>query len=324
MDSFLITGGAGFIGSHVVEKIIAAYPDASINILDKMTYAADYQNVVGFLDPGKCRLVCGDVIDESLCLELTKKADCVIHLAAESHVDNSFGNSLRFTHSNTLGTHTLLEAARVSNVQLFLHVSTDEVYGEIDKGEFTESSPLLPSNPYSGSKAAADMIVHSYICSFKMPVIKVRSNNIFGIRQYPEKIIPRVTLQQLLGKKMTIHGDGSHRRRYLAAEDFSEALLTLIRRGEVGQTYNVGTEHEYSNMEIAQLVCEGLGREFDYVVEHVADRPFNDARYAVKFDRIKALGWRPKRHLEDEIERIIYWYKDNMSRYAHLIETGAI
>lgn len=324
MNKILITGGAGFIGSHVLERIIATYPDASITILDKMTYAADYQNIVHLLNPSKCRLIVGDVCDLDLCLELTRGIDCVIHMAAESHVDNSFGNSLTFTRSNALGTHTLLEAARVADVKLFVHVSTDEVYGEIDDGEFTESSPLLPSNPYSGSKAAADMIVHSYVCSFKMPVIKVRSNNIFGIRQYPEKIIPRFALQKLHGKPMSIHGDGSNRRRYLAAEDFAEAIATLIEHGKVGEIYNIGTTDEFTNLEIAGLICESLGGTVDDSVTYVGDRPFNDSRYAVKFDKISALGWKPRRHLQDEIHKVTNWYRENQARYQFLIEQGDI
>jgi len=324
MNKILITGGAGFIGSHVLERIIAAYPDASITILDKMTYAADYQNIVHLLNPSKCRLIVGDVCDLDLCQELTRGTDCVIHMAAESHVDNSFGNSLTFTRSNALGTHTLLEAARVADVKLFVHVSTDEVYGEIDDGEFTESSPLLPSNPYSGSKAAADMIVHSYVCSFKMPVIKVRSNNIFGIRQYPEKIIPRFTLQKLHGKPMSIHGDGSNRRRYLAAEDFAEAIITLISHGKVGEIYNIGTTDEFTNLEIAGLICDALGGNIEDSVTYVGDRPFNDSRYAVKFDKISALGWKPRHHLQDEIKKVTNWYRENHARYQFLIERGEI
>ena len=324
MNKILITGGAGFIGSHVLERIIAAYPDTSITILDKMTYAADYQNIVHLLNPSKCRLIVGDVCDLDLCLELTRGTDCVIHMAAESHVDNSFGNSLTFTRSNALGTHTLLEAARVADVKLFVHVSTDEVYGEIDDGEFTEASPLLPSNPYSGSKAAADMIVHSYVCSFKMPVIKVRSNNIFGIRQYPEKIIPRFTLQKLQGKPMSIHGDGSNRRRYLAAEDFAEAITTLMAHGKVGEIYNIGTTDEFTNLEIAALICESLGGTVEDSVTYVGDRPFNDSRYAVKFDKISALGWKPRHNLQDEIDKVTNWYRENQARYQFLIERGDI
>ena len=320
MDNILITGGAGFIGSHVVEKIVADYPKASITILDKMTYAADFENIAHIVDRDKRRLVVGDVCDFELCSSLMHDIDCVIHTAAESHVDNSFGNSLAFTRSNTLGTHTLLEAARINSVKLFVHVSTDEVYGEIDNGVFTEESHLCPSNPYSGSKAAADMIVNSYLHSFDLPVLMVRSNNIVGIRQYPEKIIPKFSMQAMCDRQMTLHGNGMNRRRYLAVEDFSEAIVVLIQKGKVGEIYNVGTQDEYSNLDIAKMICDAFDKDTNKDICFVQDRPFNDSRYAVQFDKIAALGWRPTRHLPDEIPNITNWYRDHIKRYLHLFQ----
>src|SRR5882757_9745274 len=173
MKNILITGGAGFIGSHVVERMMREYPDANIYILDKMTYAADIRNLDGLLDWQRCHLIVGDLTDFDLCSRVTRDMDCVLHLAAESHVDNSFGNSLQFTRSNALGTHSLLEACRVNKVKKFVHVSTDEVYGEIAEGMHLETDGLDPTNPYSASKAAADMLVNSYVHCFKMPVISV-------------------------------------------------------------------------------------------------------------------------------------------------------
>lgn len=324
MNKIVITGGAGFIGSHVVDRFVAEYPKAHIAILDKMTYAADYDNIAHVLERGLRQLYVGDVCDFDLCSRLTQDADLVLHLAAESHVDKSFGNSLRFTQSNALGTHTLLEACRVNEVGRFIHVSTDEVYGEIHEGLHVETDFLDPTNPYSASKAAADMIVNSYIRSFKTPIISVRANNIFGTRQYPEKIIPRFTLLSLYGQKLTLHGDGLNRRRFLAAQDFAEALAMLSTKGILGEIYNIGTEMEYTNIQVAELVCARFGRKIEDVAEFVPDRPFNDSRYAVNSDKIHALGWTAKRPLEKHLDEVIDWYRDNMARYQHVFEPYAL
>ncbi len=316
MNNFLITGGAGFIGSHVVERMLREFPRARFTILDKMTYAADIRNLDGMLDWQRCNLVVGDLADFALCTRVTKDVDCVLHLAAESHVDNSFGNSLQFTHSNTLGTHCLLEACRINEVPRMIHVSTDEVYGEIAEGAHTEVDLLNPTNPYSASKAGADMMVISYIHSFKMPITIVRGNNIFGTRQFPEKIIPKFTLQALGGQKLTLHGDGNNRRRFLAVEDFAESLVVLLDRGEHGEIYNVGTEHEFKNIEIARMICELTERSFDEAVIFVRDRPFNDFRYAMDSHKMHALGWSPKKHLTDALPALVRWYQEHRDRYA--------
>jgi len=320
MNNILVTGGAGFIGSHLVERLAASYPDAAITILDKMTYAADIENLDKVLKRYQRRLVVGDVCDFDLCAKLTKNIDCVIHTAAESHVDNAFGNSLQFTKSNTLGTHTLLEASRLNSVPLFLHLSTDEVYGEIDEGSFHEDSILNPSNPYSGSKASAEMIVNSYRHSFKMPIVTVRANNIFGKRQYPEKIIPKFTLQFLTGNKMTIHGNGKNTRRYLAVEDLAEAIVMLLEKGVRGETYNIGSEEEYSNIKITTMICNILGADFDQVVRFVDDRPFNDSRYSIDCKKIHSLGWQPTRQLKSTLREIVSWYVDNKERYKNIFD----
>jgi len=265
-------------------------------------------------------LCVGDLCDLEFCKKVTLNADLVLHLAAESHVDNSFGNSLGFTRSNTLGTHTLLEACRINQIDKFVHVSTDEVYGEIHKGVHVESDVLDPTNPYSASKAAADMVVKGYIRSFHMPIITVRANNIYGIRQYPEKLIPRFTLLCLNGQKLPLHGDGRHRRRFLAAEDFAEALMILIKKGKVGEVYNVGSEIEYANIEVAEMIAERLGRSTKDLFLFVEDRPFNDARYAIDSTKIHALGWSPTRPLECHLGEVIEWYRANSDRYAHLLD----
>jgi UDP-glucose 4,6-dehydratase len=318
MNKIVITGGAGFIGSHVAEKMAQEYPEAEIHILDKMTYAADFENISHLLKRGQRCLCVGDLCDFEFCLRVTKDADLILHLAAESHVDNSFGNSFLFTQSNTLGTHTLLEATRVNKIPKFIHVSTDEVYGEIRSGFHKETDILNPTNPYAASKAAADMIVNSYIRSFKLPIVSVRANNIYGTRQYPEKLIPRFTLLGLTGQKFTVHGDGSHSRRFLAAEDFAEAMLLLIQKGEVGEIYNIGSDSEYTTLQIVELISKDLGVSASTMTEFVGDRPFNDCRYAIDCSKVLALGWKQRRPLKNHLSEVIEWYKRNIRRYEHV------
>lgn len=319
----VITGGAGFIGSHVVERVAVEFPNADISIIDKMTYAADVRNINHLLDwtgPSRVKLHVGDICDPALCRRVTERADLVLHLAAESHVDNSFGNSVQFTLTNTLGTHTLLEACRLNKIPKIIHVSTDEVYGEIASGSHTETDLLMPTNPYSASKAGADMIAMGYIHSYRLPLMITRANNIFGIRQYPEKLIPRFAMLGYLNKKMTIHGTGLNTRRFLDARDFAEALIVLIEKGKFGEVYNVGTDQELSVLSVTELICSHLGLDSKTQVTHVTDRLFNDSRYAVDSQKLRALGWSPRYNLLDELPGVLNWYKSNVHRYASLFE----
>lgn len=319
----LVTGGAGFIGSHVVDRVCQAFPNSDVWILDKMTYAADFGNISQVLAVPNHRLFVGDVCDLALCKRLTKDTDCVIHLAAESHVDNSFGNSMQFTLSNALGTHTLMEACRINHVPRIIHVSTDEVYGEILGDACREDAVLNPSNPYSASKASAEMLVRSYRHSFKLPVLMVRGNNIFGIRQFPEKIIPRFILKSLKGQKLTIHGTGKNSRHYLHTADFVNALVLLLEKGVEGEVYNVGSYDEFTNLEVARMICDHFGRPVEEFITFVPDRPFNDARYAVNFDKLSALGWQPGEHLPGWIAILADWYAANVHRYENNAELWA-
>ncbi len=315
MRKILITGGAGFIGSHIVERFSTQFPDAKITVLDKMTYAADFRNIENLLHNNAIQLVVGDICDYDFCLKHVENCDLVIHAAAESHVDNSFHSSLLFTQTNVLGTHTVIETCREAEVPRIIHVSTDEVYGEITEGAVDESMPLNPTNPYSASKAAADIIINGYIHSFGIPVILVRANNVFGARQYPEKLIPRCCMALIKGEKIPLHGDGRNIRHYLSAHDLAEAIELISRRGKLQETYNIGALHEYQNVEVAQMICDAFGMSFADNIEFVRDRPFNDKRYSVVWDKIQALGWKPTRELRNEIPGIIEWYRQNAQRY---------
>lgn len=315
MNRIVVTGGAGFIGSHIVEMLLERYSTAHVVILDKMTYATNIRSILHLASNPRVTLEVGDVCDMYHCTKAVKDADLVIHAAAESHVDNSFGNSLEFTRSNTLGTHTLLEACRALNVPRIIHVSTDEVYGEIIEGSADEAYPLKPTNPYSASKAAAEMIVQGYLQSFKIPALILRANNIFGIRQYPEKIIPRFMMLLMKGEKLTLHGTGQNTRHYLSAHDLMNALHILIEKGEIGQTYNIGTIEEYKNIEVANMICDLFGLKAEDHLTYITDRPFNDARYAVDWRKISALGWAPQSSLRTELPAMAQWYAAHYDLY---------
>ncbi len=314
INKILITGAAGFIGSHVYDHFSKIFPDAEITILDKMTYAADIRNVPNILTNPKHNLIVGDLIDLQICLDASKDKDLVIHLAAESHVDNSFTNSIIFSRSNELGTHTLMEACKQNKVKKIIHVSTDEVYGEnVDKA-FIESDRLNPTNPYSASKAAAEMIVKSYHTSFSLPVVVVRANNIYGIRQFPEKIIPKFIVRCIENIPLQIHGDGSNLRHYLSAIDFAKALELLCKKGVNGEAYNIASDLELSNIDVANLI-KNYFKNKQIKIEKVDNRPFNDSRYAVDDTKLRDLGWKPKRNLKDDLPEIISWYKENLDWY---------
>ncbi len=315
MNKIVVTGGAGFIGSHIVEMLLARYPAARVVILDKMTYATNVRGILHLASDPRVTLMVGDICEMYNCVKAVKDADLVIHAAAESHVDNSFGNSLEFTRSNTLGTHTLLEACRTLNVPRIIHVSTDEVYGEIIEGTADEEYPLKPTNPYSASKAAAEMIVQGYLQSFKIPAVILRANNIFGIRQYPEKIIPKFITTLMKGEKLTLHGTGNNTRHYLSAHDLMKALILLIDKGEIGACYNIGTVEEYKNIEMAQMICGLFGLNPADHITYVTDRPFNDARYAVDWSKISQLGWAPQSSLRTELPAIASWYAAHYDLY---------
>jgi len=311
MRRILITGGSGFIGSHVTERICAAYPEAEVVVLDKMTYAADVHHILPLIANDRVQLVVGDVCDYDVCRRVIKGCDVVIHAAAESHVDRSFQNSMVFTRSNTLGTHTIMETCRELKVQRIIHISTDEVYGEMLDGSCDESQILNPTNPYSASKAAAEMIVNGYRHSFKIPVLMVRANNIYGIRQYPEKLIPHTIMSLITGRKIQLHGNGANIRHYLAAKDFAHALVMLIECGESNEIYNIGSPDEFTNNDVARMVCKEYGADFDTSIEYVTDRPFNDRRYSISWEKITKLGWRPQHSLPVDLAGIVTWYKEN-------------
>jgi len=306
----LITGGAGFIGSNFVRYMVNKYPEHKFLVFDKLTYAGNLDNLKDIESKENYHFIHGDVCDLNFMVYILKYVDVVFHLAAESHVDNSIGNSLEFTRTNALGTHVILEAARINGVKKFIHVSTDEVYGDIEEGSFSESDKLAPNNPYSASKAAAEMIAQGYLKTYKMPIIMTRGNNTYGPYQYPEKIVPKFVCNLIQGKKVPIHGSGLHIRSYIHVHDVCRALDTIFQKGEIGEIYNIGTAFELPNIELTKLILKKMGKDESFI-EHIEDGPFNDTRYSIDLRKIEALGWKPEIEFEQGINETIQWYIDN-------------
>jgi dTDP-glucose 4,6-dehydratase len=303
MQNLLVTGGCGFIGSNFVNYYFYKNPNVRIINLDAMYYCASVENVKPEIRKSeRYVLVQGNLCSMDLMRHIleTYKIDTIIHFAAQSHVQNSFDDSLQYTSDNVLGTHTLLEASKkYGKIQKFIHISTDEVYGEsmLDDAEAkkNENSVLCPTNPYAATKAAAELIAKSYYFSFKMPIIITRGNNVYGPNQYPEKLIPRFIKLLKEGQKVTIQGDGTNVRAFLHVNDVCSALECILEKGIVGEIYNIGSDdhHEYTVTEIAHLLIKEIKQteNYDEWISYVEDRPFNDKRYYISNDKLKQLGW---------------------------------
>ncbi|KAL9666517.1 hypothetical protein QQ045_000851 [Rhodiola kirilowii] len=316
--NILITGAAGFIASHVANRLIRDHPEYKIVVLDKLDYCSNLKN----LDPARAspnfKFVKGDIASADLVnyLLITENIDTIMHFAAQTHVDNSFGNSFEFTKNNIYGTHVLLEACKVTSGQIrrFIHVSTDEVYGETDEDAVVgnhEASQLLPTNPYSATKAGAEMLVMAYARSYGLPVITTRGNNVYGPNQYPEKLIPKFILLAMRGQKLPIHGDGSNVRSYLYCEDVAEAFDVVLHKGVVGHVYNIGTKRERRVTDVARDICKLFSMNPETSIKYVDNRPFNDQRYFLDDQKLKELGWSERTIWEDGLKKTIEWYKKN-------------
>jgi dTDP-glucose 4,6-dehydratase len=307
---YLVTGGCGFIGSNFINYLLAKDSAAVVINLDCVNYCAAESNVTP--NP-RYTFIKGNITSIDLVRHIltTHEIDTIVHFAAQSHVDNSFDNSLQYTVDNVLGTHTLLQAAKeYKKLKLFLHFSTDEVYGEVDIEHegCHEKSLLDPTNPYAATKAAAEFIVRSYYHSFRLPIIIVRCNNVYGPNQYPEKLIPRFIKLLKEGKKLTVHGKGETRRNFIWAEDVARATHTILQKGVVNEIYNIGTSQEHSVLDVAKLLVSRL-TEDKVLEEHIVfveDRPFNDFRYSINSDRLRALGWKEEfTDFEENIDSLL-------------------
>lgn len=310
----LITGGAGFIGSHVTINLVKKYEDYKVVVFDKLDYCATLNNLKSIQNNLNFKFIKGDILSPDLVMYVleTEQIDTVMHFAAQTHVDNSFGNSLAFTMNNTYGTHVLLEACRnYGNIKRFINVSTDEVYGETSLGSqhgLHEMSRLEPTNPYSAAKAGAEMMAMAYYTSYQLPVITTRGNNVYGPHQFPEKMIPKFSLLASQGRNLPLHGDGLAVRSYLYVEDVADAFDTILHRGVPGEIYNIGTKRERTVKDVAEEICAAFGRDPTVSVEHVRDRAFNDQRYFISDDKLLALGWKERTPWKEGLKRTIDWY----------------
>ena len=311
MKTLLVTGGAGFIGSHFIKYILKKYENYKIINLDKLTYCANLKNLKEVEANPNYSFVQGDITDSALVDDLAKKSDYIINFAAETHVDNSIKNPENFVKTNVYGAYVLLEAAKNNNIEKFLQISTDEVYGSIEVGKFSENSPLAPNSPYSASKASADMLARSYFKTYNLPILITRCSNNYGENQYIEKLIPHFINNLVNNKKIPLYSDGSNVRDWIYVLDHVRALDIVLHKGKIGDIYNIGANEEKTNLEITKIILKQMSKSFD-MIEFVEDRKGHDKRYAIDNFKIKSLGWKPEKSFNDGISQTINWYVNNI------------
>lgn len=322
MQSILITGGAGFIGSNFVKYILQNYPGVRVVNLDKLTYAGNLENLRDVEDNPNYHFVRGDICNQELVEYVVQKfeVDTIVNFAAESHVDRSILGPEIFIKTNVLGTQVLLEVVKKFGVKKFIQISTDEVYGSLGPtGKFTEDMPLLPNSPYAASKASADLLCRAYYKTFGVPVIITRCSNNFGPYQFPEKLIPLMIINALNDKPLPVYGDGKNVRDWIYVIDHCRAIDFVIQKGKVGEIYNIGASNEWQNIDIVKLILKKLGKP-ESLIKFVKDRPGHDRRYAMDWSKIKReLGWEPVYSFEDAITETINWYIQNQSWWQRVI-----
>ena len=310
----LVTGGVGFIGSNFIRHIRQEHPDWEITNLDKLTYAGNLENLKDIQDQPGYHFVKGDIADRKLVDKLLSQGfDVIVNFAAESHVDRSILDASPFIETNVKGTQVLLEGAKKHGIQRFIQVSTDEVYGSIDSGRFTEESPLSPSSPYSASKTAADLLCRAYFKTHHLPAIVTRCTNNFGPYQFPEKLIPLAVTNALEDKPVPVYGDGLNIRDWIFVTDHCRALDAVIQKGKPGEIYNIGSGNEKTNLELIHKLLELLDKP-QSLIQFVTDRPAHDRRYALDCARITTeLGWKPAYSFEKALSATVDWYLKNES-----------
>jgi dTDP-glucose 4,6-dehydratase len=317
----LVTGGAGFIGSNFVRHVLAAHPDDAVVNLDKLTYAGNLENLRDVERDPRYHFVKGDICDVATVREAMRGVDAVAHFAAETHVDRSNAGADDFLRTNVTGTYALLEAARELKVGRFVAVGTDEVYGSLPQGHSRERDALNPSNPYSASKAAADLLARAYWITHRVPVVITRSSNNFGPYQYPEKVIPLFVTNALEDKPLPLYGDGKNVRDWLYVLDNCAAIDLVLRKGRDGEIYNIGGGAEVENVVLTRQILRLLGKPESFITP-VADRPGHDRRYALDSSKVHGLGWRPAHSFAAALEATVEWYRSHESWWKP-IKSGA-
>jgi dTDP-glucose 4,6-dehydratase len=318
----LVTGGAGFIGSNYVRQVLnGAYADSDkyeIIVLDSLTYAGNLENLEPVSSNPKFSFVHGNILDSDLVTDLVSSVDAVVHFAAESHVDRSISGAGEFIMTNVVGTYTLLEAARISNLGKFVHVSTDEVYGSLPQGSWDEDCPLLPNSPYSASKASSDLLVRSYGRTHKLNVVTTRCSNNYGPYQYPEKVIPLFVSNLIDGLNVPLYGEGNNVRDWLHVDDHCDGIHRVLESGRSGEIYNIGGGTELTNKDLTGLLLEACDASWDRV-DRVEDRKGHDLRYSVDISKISnELGYEPRVDFKQGLAETVQWYRDNRSWWEPL------
>lgn len=319
MKKLFVTGGAGFIGSNFVKYILKNFSNYNIVNFDMLTYAGNLENLSDIENDERYTFIKGDITDRDQVKKAMNGCDIVVHFAAESHVDRSIEGPMVFVHTNVVGTEILLECAKEYEVDKFIHVSTDEVYGSLGKtGFFTEETPLSPNSPYSASKTGSDLLVRAYCETFGFPGIITRCSNNYGPNQFPEKLIPLILSNALEDKDLPVYGDGKNIRDWLYVEDHCSAIATVMEKGKFGEVYNIGGNNEWQNIDIVKLILKELGKP-ESLIKFVTDRLGHDRRYAIDAAKIKnELGWEPSVQFPEGIKKTIKWYLDNPEWIANI------
>ena len=322
MRKILITGGAGFIGSNFIRYILGKYDDLSVVNLDKLTYCGNPENLRDFENNPRYTFIKGDISDPTCVAGAMNGCEKIVNFAAESHVDRSIEDPAEFIRTNVYGTMVLLEAARRLGVSKFLHISTDEVYGSIKEGTFTEESSLAPSSPYSASKAGADLLALSYYKTYGFPVLITRSSNNFGPYQYPEKLISLFITNALDDKPLPVYAQGKNIRDWLFVADNCSAIDCVLHNGKPGEIYNIGGSREVRNIEITRSILNMLGKK-EGLIRFVKDRPGHDWRYSISSDKVRSLGWEPAQDFDSALSVTVDWYRENRNWWKPLKDKKA-
>jgi dTDP-glucose 4,6-dehydratase len=306
----LVTGGAGFIGSNFARHLLEAHSGDTVVVLDKLTYAGRVETIQDLIDVGRLEFVHGDIGDPDAVRTALEGCDAVVNFAAESHVDRSIEEPGHFIQTDVYGTYVLLEESRRADIGRYLQVSTDEVYGSIEEGSFTEQSPLDPSSPYSASKTGGDLVVSAYHHTYGMDAIVCRASNNYGPYQYPEKLIPLCILNALHGDPLPVYGDGMQVRNWLHVIDHARALDLVLREGKAGEVYNIGGPDELPNIDVVRRILELADRD-DSLIQYVTDRPGHDRRYSLGSEKVRALGWEARHRFAEGLAETVDWYREN-------------
>lgn len=315
----LVTGGAGFIGSNFVRHVLATSDDEVV-VLDKLTYAGNVANLQDLAGNPRYRFIHGDIADREVVADAVREVQAIVNFAAESHVDRSILDPTAFINTDVYGVYVLLEAMRDAAIERFVHVSTDEVYGEIPIGSAAEDAPLRPRSPYSASKAGGEMLVYAYHVTYGLPTVVTRGSNTFGPYQYPEKLLPVVITEAFDRRPVPVYGDGRQVRDWLFVEDHCSGIDLALRRGVLGEAYNVGGGNERFNVDLIHTILDLLDRPRS-LVQFVPDRPGHDVRYSLDSAKLTALGWNPSRSFDDALATTVRWYVENEAWWRRLKDT---